>query len=207
MKIIVLILISSLFYYSCSYPLRKGYEKTEYQEINVFKPDFKKAIYHTSIDIYKKHFSGLLVIKKIEQDSTYRLVFLSELGMKIFDFEYSYNYKNDFQVKYILEPINKKYIINTLKQDFELFLKTQTKETKTTNYKKDNIILQKVKYKGMYNYYTFSTDSNYVSSILQKGWLFKKVLITNKLYSKSSPNKTIFNHKGVKLSINLSKID
>jgi len=206
MKYFLYIIISVLFFYSCSYPIRKGYSKAEYKEVSVLKSDFKKVVYRTSIDVYGKHFSGIMVIKKIEKDTSYRLVFLSELGMKIFDFEFNNNLKDQFKIHQILEPINKKLLINTLRQDFELFLKLYPKNITSTSYISDNSTIEKIKYNGLNNYYIFNNDSNYVTSILQKGWLFKKLIISNTGYSNNSPDNVNFTHKGINLIINLSKI-
>jgi len=199
-------ILTVIFFYSCSYPLRKGYKETDYKQVSVLKSDFKKVIYRTTIDVYGKHFSGIMVIKKIEKDTSYRLVFLSELGMKIFDFEFNNNLKDRFKIHQILEPINKKLLISTLRKDFELFLKLNHKNTKSKTYSSNNSIIEKVKFNSLYNYYTYNNDSNYVTQILQKGWLLKKLIITNIGYSENSPDSVNFTHKGINLTINLSKM-
>jgi len=206
MKYILYILISFILFYSCSYPVRKGYKKADYNQIQVLKPDFKKVVYRTSIDVYKNHFSGIMVIKRVEADSSYRIVFLSELGMKFFDFEFNNNLPEGFKIHQILEPINKKLLINTLHRDFELFLKIYPQKIKKESYISNKSMIEKVKYKGLYNYYKFNNDSNYVTFITQKGWLFKKLEISNTSFSKSSPDTVKFIHKGINLTINLSKI-
>ena len=204
MKYILYIII--LVFYSCSYPVRKGYKKAEYKQISVLSPDFKKVVYRTTIDVYKNHFSGIMVIKRIEADSSYRIVFLSELGMKIFDFEFNNSLPERFKIHQILEPINKKLLISTLRRDFELFLKMYPQEVKKESYISDKSMIEKIKYNGFYNYYLFDNDSKYVTSITQKSWLFKKLVISNTGFSKSSPDTVNFKHKGIKLTINLSKI-
>lgn len=206
MKYIFFILFAVAIFYSCSYPIRKAYKKSTNQEIDVFNPDFKKVVYRTTIDVYKKHFTGIMVIKKIEKDSSYRLVFLSELGMKIFDFEFNNKLENKFKIHQILEPINKKLLINTLRNDFELFLKYFTEQAKIKTYTSNNLLINKIINNSRYNYYTLNTDSNYVTNITQKGWLFKKLIIDNTGYSNYSPDSASFKHKGIKLNITLSKI-
>ena len=205
-NILYILIFVVILFYSCSYPVRKGYKKTDYNQIQVLKPDFKKVVYRTSIDVYKNHFSGIMVIKRIEADNSYRIIFLSELGMKIFDFEFNNNLPEGFKIHQILEPINKKLLISTLRRDFELFLKIHPKKIKNETYISYKSVIEKVKTKGFYNYYLFNNDSNYVTSITQKGWLFKKLEINNIGFSKSSPDTVNFKHKGIKLTINLSKI-
>jgi hypothetical protein len=206
MKYIFYIIIPALIFYSCSYPIRKGFKEAEYKKISVLNNDFKKVVYRTTIDVYKNHFSGIMIIKKVEPDNSYRVVFLSELGMKIFDFEFNNKLPERFKIHQILEPINKKMLISTLRRDFQLFLKIYPQTAKTKTYTSKKFLLEKVKYKGLNNYYTLNKDSNFVNLITQKGLLFKKLTITTSGFSKSSPDNVIFEHKGINLTINLSKI-
>ena len=53
-------------------------------------------------------------------DSGTRIVFTSEMGLSFFDFEFTSN--GDFKVHYIIEKMNRKAVIRTLRQDFELVL-------------------------------------------------------------------------------------
>ena len=71
------------------------------------------------MDIYKNHISGILIIKKISE-TTHRVVMTSDFGNKMIDFEIS---ENDFKLNYVLEDLNKKMVINFLKNDFQELLK------------------------------------------------------------------------------------
>lgn len=84
-----------------------------------FKPDFSSALYNTHVNVIGKHLSGLLLIKTMP-DSSVRIVFSSEMGVKFFDFEF---YKNGaFKVHSIIKQMDKKAVVNTLRKDFELVL-------------------------------------------------------------------------------------
>jgi hypothetical protein len=70
--------------------------------------------YNASIDILNNHLTGLLVVKQTDSISKH-IVFVTELGMKMFDFEVK---GNEINVVYVFEPLNKPKLINVLKQNF-----------------------------------------------------------------------------------------
>ena len=114
-----------------------------------FKPRFTTTIYTTQVNVIGKYLSGLLLIKTMSDKST-RMVFSSEMGLTFFDFEFSP--KGDFKVHYIIKRMNRKAVIKTLRQDFELVLMKQL-NTQTP------LVLRKEDR----NYYAFPTKkgSNY----------------------------------------------
>src|SRR5258706_14559428 len=84
-----------------------------------FKPAFTVALYKTEVDIVGNHLSGLLLIKKM-QDSSTRMVFSNEMGFTFFDFEFTQ--QRNFKVFSFTKKMNKKALIKTLRNDFELIL-------------------------------------------------------------------------------------
>ena len=84
-----------------------------------FVPQFSTVIYSTQVNIIGNYLSGLLVIKTMPDSST-RIVFTSEMGLSFFDFEFTSN--GDFKVHFIIQRMNRKAVIRTLRQDFELVL-------------------------------------------------------------------------------------
>ena len=87
--------------------------------IKKFQPQFSTSLYSTQVNIVGNHLSGLLVIKKMP-DSSIRIVFTSEMGLSLFDFEFGAN--NAFKVHYIISKMNRKAVIKTLRKDFDLVL-------------------------------------------------------------------------------------
>jgi len=76
-------------------------------------------VYKTHISVYGNNLSGIFVIKKIDEN-WHRVVFTTEFGNKLLDFEIS---ETDFKINSIVEELNRKILINTLKEDFRLLLK------------------------------------------------------------------------------------
>ena len=82
------------------------------------KPGFSTALYSTYVNVAGKHLSGLLMFKKMP-DSTTRIVFASEMGIKFFDFEFS---KTSFKVHYCIKQLNKRAVIGQLKKDISFII-------------------------------------------------------------------------------------
>ena len=87
--------------------------------IQKFKTDFTNALYYTEVNVIGKHLSGLLLIKLMPDSST-RMVFSNEAGFKFFDFEFAKD--GNFKVFYIIDQMNKKAVIKTLRKDFEIIM-------------------------------------------------------------------------------------
>ncbi|MDO6758601.1 hypothetical protein Q4566_00195 [Tamlana sp. 2_MG-2023] len=121
MKRFLIISICFLFVACVSYPKKHNFEEIETQSIlqNPYFSDANKDyVYKATITVYDKVFGGIFIVKKIETDH-HRVVFTTEMGNKILDFSFN---KNDFQINYILEALNKKLLINLLKKDFEVLI-------------------------------------------------------------------------------------
>jgi hypothetical protein len=103
---------------------------SDYKNLQSLNPDqtcfdkiaplqFNTSWYNASVDVMGKHLSGLLLFKNMP-DSSYRVVFTNEAGITFFDFGFSK--QGDFKVFNVIEQLDKKAVINTLRKDFELVL-------------------------------------------------------------------------------------
>jgi hypothetical protein len=101
----------------------KGYNPVALEKPAFEVPYFSNLemdyVYKANITIYGNELSGIFIAKKIN-DSTHRVVFTTEFGNKLLDFEIS---ETDFKVNSIVEELDRKILINTLKTDFRLLLK------------------------------------------------------------------------------------
>lgn len=77
-------------------------------------------VYKANINVYGNELSGILIAKKIN-DTTHRVAFTTEFGNKLLDFEIS---ETNFKLNSIVDELNKKILINTLKKDFRLILRS-----------------------------------------------------------------------------------
>jgi hypothetical protein len=75
--------------------------------------------FDASVDVEGHHLGGLILIKHMPDQSN-RVVFTSETGATIFDFEFQPNGK--FSVRHIMSKLDRKAIVNVLRNDFALLL-------------------------------------------------------------------------------------
>jgi hypothetical protein len=86
--------------------------------LNKFIPSFTTNWYTAKVDVEGRHISGLLLVKTMADSST-RIVFTNEAGIKFLDVGFN---KNEFEVFSIMKALDKKAVVNTLEKDFELML-------------------------------------------------------------------------------------
>ncbi len=176
---IVLTLLFIVFSFSgCSFGLLKGYEKTEQVSIapvSWFKTDSDHLLMNTTIDVMKNHFSGLMVIKSLN-DSGYRVVFLTEVGLKIFDLEFVPGEK--VKVHYFMDALNKKILIRTLSSDLGLLLAQPETDKKPKVYESPaNQKMVRYKHKRHRDYYRISAVTGRPFEAIQVSRTSKKARI------------------------------
>jgi hypothetical protein len=71
--------------------------------------------FKATIDVLKNHLTGILIVKQTDSVSTH-FIFVTELGMKMFDFLYK---DNRMEAVYVFEPLNKPKLIQSLMRNFE----------------------------------------------------------------------------------------
>lgn len=127
-KSTILFLTTSLFLLlvSCgSNKLMQGYRE-RIPEVSVFEvPYFASPetdyVYKANITIYGNELTGIFIAKKIN-DTTHRVVFTTEFGNKLIDVEIS---EADFKINSIVDELNRKIVLGTLRDDFRLLLRRQ----------------------------------------------------------------------------------
>lgn len=120
---ILLSSICAFFLIGCaSYPKKNGFRLTGATEIDNLNPYFsdtsKDYVYKAKIDAFDKSFGGLFIVKKIGENNQ-RIVFTTEMGNTIFDFTFQ---EDNFKVNRILKEMDKKILINILKNDFKALI-------------------------------------------------------------------------------------
>lgn len=203
-SILFLILIVS----SCSNPYR-NLTKTEYaasniQQIPYALPFSEKAlIYKTNISFYKNDISGLLIIKKTN-DNIYRIALTTQFGLKMFDFELDHGILN---VKYCVEYLNKKVIINTFQTDFNLLLMQNKTEAiyVIENAEMNQNIWQFTSGK-INHYYIQNLESEKIENISYKKRNSEKISVNLHNFQGDIPSIITLEHYNIKLKMNLKLI-
>lgn len=194
-----------LLFVSCSLPTTKGYLERSVSKINIennyFSNEKTDYIYKAKIDIYNKKFGGILIIKKTGVDR-HRVVFTTEFGNKIFDFEIT---NGTFKMNYVLEELNKKIILKTLQDDFYILVKQFSKVKNQFDSAKE--IVYQTKYNKDYDLYYFFLKENNQLFKIEKSSKHKKKVTFDLININNDIGKIIdITHQNFKLKIHLNYI-
>lgn len=158
-------------------------------------------IYKAHISVYGNDFGGIFIVKRIDETS-HRVAFTTEFGNKLFDFTIT---DTDFTVNYIVEDMDRKIIVNTLKKDFMLLLKK--KHNVSSMYENSEYIVYTSKSAKRDNYIFTDKNSGRLKQIVNATKAKEKVIITFEPKSKMLANKITIDHKNIKLNINLTYLN
>lgn len=157
--IIFLLLSSILLLPGCAISRYKrlSYDKTVLHERDLAPvlPVSGMVKYKASIDVLKNHLTGLLIVKKTDSLAT-RIVFVTELGMKMFDFEAA---GDSIRAVYVFDPLNKPLMVDALKRNFNNLLLMNAYGQETGKNTKGNTQIYEVKHAKSRRYYTVQ-DTN-----------------------------------------------
>jgi hypothetical protein len=169
-----------------------------------FKPAFTVALYNTTVDVVGNHLSGLLLIKKMPDSST-RMVFSNEMGFTFFDFEFAAD--GSFKVYSIIKKMNKRSVIKTLQQDFELVLMNRM-DNSTATVKTDNGLIYFIfPQKKGYNYYITNADGTELVRMEKASNKKTIVEAVMKNYINGIPDTIGISHKTFEFNIGLKQIE
>lgn len=198
--------ISLLFIFlnSCSLTTTRGLVEQkidkEYILNNYFSDEKLDYLYKAKINIYNKNFGGILIIKKIKKEH-HRVVFTTEIGNKIFDFEII---GNDFKVNYFSEDLNKNIVLKTLEDDFRILVKQHINVNKQFSSEFEKI------YQSFYiqndNYYFYSKQTKQLSKIINTNKNKEKTVFSFNQVENHLASSIVLEHKNFKLKIDLTAI-
>ncbi|WP_395048617.1 hypothetical protein [Flavobacterium sp.] len=200
----LIISVSFLFIISSCSTLNvvKGYnpvaiETTEF-EVPYFSNPEMDYVYKANITVYGNELSGIFIAKKIN-DTTHRVVFTTEFGNKLLDFEIS---ETEFKINSIVDELDKKILINTLKTDFRLLLRSNYVVKKQYDNKENKVFLTE---NGKINNYLFiSKSDNTLSKIVYTTKRKEKINLFITPENNIFANKIIIQHHNIKLRIELN---
>lgn len=173
---------------------------TEKTVENLYFSSSEDYVYKCQMDIYKNHVSGILIIKKISE-TTHRVALTSDFGNKLIDFEVS---ENDFRLNYVLPDLDKKIVINFLKNDFQQLLKKQYPVSESFENEHSKIYLSKIDNKGYYLF--FSKENNLLKQIIYTKNGKEKIDFTFDAKKHIFADSLNLQHKDFKINIKLFQI-
>ena len=197
---VLAILLISCKSYQIENAVPKELSVKEYK--NLYFSDSKTDyVYKATIDVYGNQLSGIFIAKKIN-DSIHRVVFTTDFGNTLLDFELS---DNDFKVNYIQEDLNRKIIVNTLRDDFRLLLK-ENHAVQEILESDENIIYKSADKKG-FNYLFESKTDKRLTKIITASKSKEKIILGFESKSTIFAQSITIQHKNIKLTITLNQIN
>lgn len=154
-------------------------------------------VYKTHIEIYGNKMGGIFIAKRIN-DSIHRMVLTTDFGNKLLDFEIS---ENSFKVNFIIDNLDKKIIINTLRDDFRTLLQVNSKVFKT--YKRNNEVIYQTENNA---YYYFDEFSRNLTKIIKTNKRKEKVVFTFNSKKTTFAENINIQHYNIKLKIDFNQI-
>jgi len=167
---------------------------------NLYFSSKEDYVYKCQMDIYKNHVSGILIIKKISK-TTHRVVLTSDFGNKLIDFEIS---EDDFKLNYVLPDLDKKIVINFLRNDFQQLLKQKYPVTESFENENSKIYLSKMNKKEYYLF--FSKENNLLKQIVYTKNNKEKIDFTFDAKKNTFADSLNLQHKDFKINIKLFQI-
>ncbi len=184
----------------------KGLQKTggDASCLEKFRPRFTTALYTAQVNIVGNYLSGLLVIKAMP-DSSLRVVFTSEMGLSLFDFEFTPN--GEFKVHHIIKKMDRKAVIKTLRQDFELILMRGLSTEKASVFRNDDRIYYAFPQKKGSNYYITGPDCKELLGIEKASKRKAIVVAVMKNYANGIPDTIGISHTTFQFNISLKRLE
>jgi len=172
-------------------------EKTFF-EVPYFSDPAFDYVYKANITVYGKELTGIFIAKKIN-DTTHRVVFTTEFGNKLLDFEIS---ETDFKVNSIVDELNRKMLINTLVSDFRLLLRSHYVIKKQLDNNENTVYL--TEQGKMFNYLFISKSANTLSKIVHSSKRKEKINLFFSSENNIFATKIIIQHITMPLKIELN---
>ena len=168
---------------------------------SMFGNDFNSYLFKTNITIYGKNYSGLLITKQIKEND-YRVIFTTELGMKLFDFEFK---DSTFTMHYCVPQFNRPKLLQTIKHDIETLLMLNIKNKPSVDLAKKYVhnIIKRVDLLDFTYYYYQSGRTFNLYKIEKAKKRRKKTTFMLNDYVNEFPSNIIIQHHDIKLKIEL----
>jgi phosphoribosylformylglycinamidine (FGAM) synthase PurS component len=167
-------------------------------EVPYFADSNADYVYKTNITVYGHEMSGIFIAKKIN-DTTHRVVFTTEFGNKLLDFEIS---EKTFKVHSIVSELDRKILINTLTEDFRILLKKDY--LLQEEFENENYNIYKSADGDRDNYLFISKKDQKLVKVIRSSKTKEKITITFTLENDKFAKKVVILHQNIKLKIELN---
>lgn len=200
----ILLISLSLFFFGCGTYQPKNAEliTTAISEFsNPYFADISQDyVYKANIEVYGRNLGGIVVIKKIDED-THRVVFATDFGNKLLDFEVS---ASSFKLNFSVEGMDNKRFLKLLENDFRLLLNRNYLIEKTFANSNENIYESKQK-RGMLYLFEIKEKKHLYQMIFTKKSK-EKITFEFRNEQETSPTQIEIVHHSLPFRMQLMKI-
>lgn len=167
----------------------------------VFGPDFQKALYKTSMMVFGNEISGITIIKKTGRN--YRVVMISEVGLKYFDMEF-FGEDGSIKVHYVISLLDHKPVVEMLGNNYKLLFMIFPDKRKEKYYRDSMTknMAKEIKYKGQKSRYNFNNNFGMVSTVYDKR-RGNKLVIAVDIKDQPYPQTLNFNQRNLNLRLKI----
>lgn len=188
---------------SCSLKTTEGLRQVPFSKTEIENPYFSNLeidyVYKSKIEVYGKNLGGILIIKKTAAAS-HRVVFTTEFGSKLFDFQFE---GDTFTKNFVVEDLDKKFIVNILKDDFKMLVNENAKVLEV--YESKNKKIYKTQAGERFNFYFLDDKSERLEKIVNTSKTKEKVEIDFISSDGKTADTIAIKHNNIKLTIDLEK--
>lgn len=202
-RLLAISFFSVVVFASCSLKTTEGLRQVHSNKTEIENPYFSNPeidyVYKAKIEVYGKNFGGILIIKKIAEEN-HRIVFTTEFGSKLFDFQFE---GDTFTKHFMVEDLDKKFVVNILRDDFKLLIAEKASVLEV--YKAENRRIYKTQDEKRFNYYFLGNESEQLEKIVNTSKTKEKVEIGFTSSDGKIAEKIEIKHNNIKLKIDLEK--
>lgn len=188
---------------SCSLKTTEGFRQIAFVDKEISNPYFSNPnldyVYKAKIEVYKKNFGGILIVKKTGHEN-YRIVMTTEFGSKLLDFQFD---GEDFTKNFVVEDLDRKFILDVLRKDFRVMLNETAAITAAYNSKTNRVY--KTESGKDFNFYFFARTSEKLEKIINTTKRKERVEINFKSSNGITAENISIQHNNIQLKINLEK--
>lgn len=196
---------------ACSLPQKRHWKPIEKRVVDIeelpplFSNPGDKGLYKGSFQ-YKDQFFGGLFFIKCTAPQHHRLVLMSEIGLKLMDFEVK---PNEFVLHHCPTPFQRKAMLKLLEQDFRLLLLNPLTEQSAKIFKDtDNAQrIYRLRVGDSKGYFGFENARDYLRYIETATALPYKMKAELSSYHNGIPQKIVIQHPRIGLRIDLEWVE
>ena len=167
----------------------------------IFNNDFKKAVYKTDLLLFGNELSGLSLIKKTGDD--YRVVFMSEVGLKYLDMEF-FGINDSVKIHHLIKLLDQGTVRKMLVNNYRLIFMTFLSQTKEVSYfdRTKKTMSKEYRYKKLRLFYTYDKNFGQVSHI-DNTYGRNNLTINISNYTFSAPKNFNFNRPNLNMRMEM----